>query len=195
LPKFRGGAPLPWSIIDGGTDVGSTLFRISKGIDDGAIALQVKIELGSDETVADAICKIEDGLVQKLPGCVRQLVSGTATLRPQDHAAATYAGQRLPEDGKIDWTWHARYIHDFIRAQSDPYPGAFCVSEGQKIVVLKSQMVDGVWYGTPGQLLRRSSDGVLVACGGRSALSLVKIRVNGADAEPFHFFSSLKVRL
>ena len=41
LPRYRGGAPTAWSILNDEEKVGGTLFRLSPGRDDGDIALQV----------------------------------------------------------------------------------------------------------------------------------------------------------
>ena len=43
--------------------------------------------------------------------------------------------QRKPEDGEINVNWSADKIHNFIRAQTKPYPGAFFIINGKKITI------------------------------------------------------------
>jgi folate-dependent phosphoribosylglycinamide formyltransferase PurN len=124
LPKYRSGAPLVWAIINGEEEVGSTLFRLAGGIDDGPIAEQIRINLPRTATIADAANEIERRWQIAFPTVWRALCDGTLALRPQE-GEPTLFPNRKPDDGLIDWSWPAARIHDFIRAQSAPYPGAF----------------------------------------------------------------------
>ena len=44
LPKYRGGSPLVWQLINSEKVVGSSFFKFTSGMDDGVILDQVKIE-------------------------------------------------------------------------------------------------------------------------------------------------------
>lgn len=125
LPQYRGGAPLVWAIINGEREVGSSLFRLEAGVDDGAIAHQVRINLTRRETVADATARIEAAWEATFPAIWQRLCEGTQPLAKQDISGTPQWPNRKPADGAIDWTLPAARIHDFIRAQSAPYPGAF----------------------------------------------------------------------
>ena len=127
LPKYRGGAPLVWAIIHGEEEVGSTLFRLDSGIDDGPIAHQVRLKFPRTATIADAIATIEAEWAAVFPSLWSRLCEGTLALRPQQGEPSRFPN-RKPAEGLIDWTLPAARVHDFIRAQSAPYPGAF--SEG-----------------------------------------------------------------
>ena len=59
-----------------------------------------------------------------------------------------------PLDGIIDWETRAHYLHDWVRAQTRPYPGAFTWLGDEKVVV----------WGPPLRL-RQSSGWDVVACG------------------------------
>lgn len=124
LPKYRGGAPLVWAIIHGEERVGSSLFRLDGGIDDGPIAHQFAIGLPRTANVADAGAMIEAEWELVFPGVWRGLCEGTVALRPQEGTPTTFPN-RDRSDGLIDWSLPAAKVHDFIRAQAAPYPGAF----------------------------------------------------------------------
>ena len=84
LPKYRGGAPLGWTIIRGETQTGVTLFYFDNGIDDGDIIGQKRFSIGFDETIADVIQKASQASVQLLRECVPLLASGNAPRRKHE---------------------------------------------------------------------------------------------------------------
>jgi methionyl-tRNA formyltransferase len=133
LPKYRGGAPLVWAMINGETETGATLFHFADGIDDGDIVGQVAFPIASRDTIADLLAKTELASLELLTRYVPMLAAGTAPRHAQDHTRATVVPQRSPADGEIDWTWDAARIDRFIRAQTKPYPGAFTTISGKRV--------------------------------------------------------------
>lgn len=194
LPAYRGGSPLVWSIIRGDAVVGSSVFRLSEGMDTGEILLQVSVSNTLSDTVQSLLDKIERALVAELPARWRALLAGEAELAPQDEHQATYCGQRVEDDGLIDWQLPAVDVHNFIRAQSPPYPGAFTYLMQDEIRILRSQPTGLVYDGTPGQVLRRNAHSVLVACGQRTALEVLEVSVAGIVATPAAVFRSIRLR-
>jgi len=170
LPKYRGGAPLVWALINGDRVVGSSLFALDGGMDDGAIFDQVEITVDPDEHIDSVSQRIEDEWAARLPQIWKKTVAGTLEGRVQDHGAATYCAQRRPEDGQIDWTSDARSIHDFVRAQSAPYPGAFTEGPNGRITINETGIFDAPVFGTPGQIALRGDDGPVIACGENTGL-------------------------
>jgi methionyl-tRNA formyltransferase len=195
LPKYRGSSPLVWAILNGDDVVGSTAFRFTPGMDDGPILYQARVHLGPEGTIKDALEAIEADLLANLPGRWKAAIDGTAELVTQKEADATYCGRRIPEDGRIDWKCSAREIHNFIRAQTDPYPGAFTHVGEKKVHVLGSELRNERWDGTPGQVLQRTAHGVLIACGRSTAIRITRTAVDGAPCEPRQVFGSFSVRL
>lgn len=90
LPKYRGGSPLVWAMINGDADAGSTVFRFSPGMDDGDVALQVRVPIGQSDTIAAVLTKIESEIVSRLPSIWHQIVQGNRTI-----PARRLAGQLL----------------------------------------------------------------------------------------------------
>lgn len=194
LPLYRGNAPLVWSIINGEREVGCTVFRISRGMDDGQVLHQVRVPNLETDTIGTLLPKIEARLLEELPTYWAALLADEAVLRDQDETAATYCGMRTPDDGLVDWSKPAQEVHDFIRAQSDPYPCAFSYIAGEKISFISSRIFVPKFHGTPGQVLQRNYDSVLIACGNSTAIEILSVRVDGADAVPSRVIKSLKSR-
>ncbi len=195
LPKYRGGSPLVWSIINGDECVGSTVFRISDGVDNGDVLLQARVKNELADTIETLLKKIEDSLLEALPDKWKLLVNGCAELTTQDESEATYCGQRIEADGNIDWSNDAVNIHNFIRAQSPPYPGAFTYCKGIKVAILNSRPIFETHHGTPGQILRLTSKSVVVSCGRSTAIAISEVLVDGEKFEASDYFKSYTLRL
>jgi len=195
LPKYRGCSPLVWSIINGDVTVGCSVFKISEGMDDGEIAHQVMVENTSDDDIHSVLNKIESKLIFELPGVWHTLLAGRGNFISQFESEATYCGQRVERDGLIDWQQPAEYIHNFIRAQSHPYPCAFSYLNGEKVLFLKSRSNELQYFGTPGQVLKRNLDSVFVSCGNNTAIEILGIKVNNKEVNVVDMFRSIKDRL
>lgn len=180
LPQFRGGAPVVWALLAGEQSVGSTLFRLTPGMDDGPIVAQVSCVAPPEINVAHVLATLEDKWSETIGTIWRNLVEGTVAMTPQDEANATYCSQRRPEDGRINWHQPADCVHNFIRAQAFPYPGAFTTTvNGMRVTIDRSIPFDSLYHAVPGQVLQRTSDSVLVGCGHATALYVTEVREEG----------------
>lgn len=135
LPKYSGGAPLVWAIIEGETETGVTLFYLDKGIDSGDIIAQRRITITDDDTIKTVYDKAEQASIEIVAKYIPLLGKGAAPRIKQDESKRAIYPQRSPEDGKIDWSWDVRRIRNFIRAQTKPYPGAFTIIDGKKVTI------------------------------------------------------------
>jgi len=141
LPKYRGGAPIPWAIINGESETGVSFFYFEDGVDDGDIIAQKRFPIEDSETWVDVYNKAEDASVDLLKTYLPRLKDGSAPRIPQNHELATYVDQRKPQDGLISWnSMGAREVYNFIRAQVPPYPGAFSVLGDMKVIFSKVGM-------------------------------------------------------
>lgn len=174
LPKYRGGAPLVWPILNGESEVGGSLFRLSPGVDDGDIALQVKVAVEQDASVGELLEDIQARFKEAIPMVWRSIISGYASLIPQDNRQSSYFSQRRPEDGLIDWFDTAQNINNFIRAQSSPYPCAYTFCKEKKVYIDRARVFSAPFHGRPGQISERSLSHVSVATGAGGALRVIE---------------------
>lgn len=195
LPKYRGWAPLVWSIINGEPKVGSSVIRFGDGMDDGDILHQVCVPLAIDNTIADALNALEAALIESLPDIWVALIRGKTVLTPQDHQEASYCGRRIPADGNISWSMPAYKVHNFIRALVPPYPGAFSYLDGRHIIFEKTLPSNVDYYGTPGQVLQVEHDRALIACGEGTALWVMSLLFDGESVAAHKILNSTLLRL
>jgi methionyl-tRNA formyltransferase len=165
LPRYRGGAPLVWAMINGETEAGVSLFYFEDGVDNGDIIGQISFPLESTEDIASAVNKSTAASVELIQTFVPMLANNTAPRIPQNHALAMVVPQRTPQDGKISWTAKsAVQIYNWVRAQTRPYPGAFTLFGDEKITIWKAAPVGPLAEGSqPGEIIVLD-DKLFVAC-------------------------------
>ncbi len=174
LPRLRGRAVIPWTILLDERQTGSTLFWIDEGTDSGPILAQQLFDLDGTETVTGLYEKHMEALGAMLPEALNALRLKDPPKHHQDHNKASYCARRRPEDGLIDWTQPARDVHRLIRAVGRPYPGAFTFSGTDKMTIFEAVLAeDGHRYiGLPGQIQVIDDDRIVVACGDGQCLAL-----------------------
>jgi methionyl-tRNA formyltransferase len=141
LPHGRGGAPINWSIIQGQDEVGLSLFEFVEEVDDGDIIAQSEVEIEERDDVKTVYDKITWLASDLLDTSLQKLEAGEGVGQSQDRTEATYRPQRKPDDGIIEWDRSANELHDWIRALTHPYPGAFTFHNEERLTVWKSETV------------------------------------------------------
>jgi methionyl-tRNA formyltransferase len=141
LPDYSGGAPLVWSIINGETRTGITLFQLDDGVDDGSIIGASETEIYDTDDIASLYERVEDLGLELLKEYIPKLVNSSAVFSKQNEKLRRIFPQRSPEDGVINWNWSAKNIWNFVRAQTAPYPGAFTLLKGEKIHIWSGRQV------------------------------------------------------
>lgn len=171
LPKHRGRAPIPWSIIHGLRRSGVTMFWITPGTDNGEIIGQLEYAITEDDDAGTVYNKAVEAAVCLLVRYHEKVLAGIAPRLKQDERRASYWVKRTPPDGIIDWNMDARHAHDWVRALTHPFPGAFTwystVSRGdRKLWIWKTRLLGvlGEKF-TAGTVLDILHDGVMVRAG------------------------------
>jgi len=185
LPKYRGGAPLNWAILNGDKEAGVSIFELSGGVDDGQIYGQTRFPILTNDYIGDLVLKSEVSFLELLDNVIPEILANQS--KPsQQSGRISYSLQRSPEDGNIDWGHSAREVSKLVRVVSRPYPGAFSVLEEQKIIIWRVKEVDCEISGAIGQIAAPKSfeDPIVVA--GEGAISILEAQFeDGSNAIPF----------
>lgn len=182
LPRFRGRAVIPWTILCGEKETGSTVFWLDEGTDSGPILAQMLFPVAPDETARSLYDKHTRALCELMPQAVRAVAEGASVARVQDHARASWCARRTPDDGLIDWREPAERVLTLIRAVGDPYPGAFTFSGSERLAVAAARPFApaGRFIGLVGQVQTHTPDGFTVLCGDGAAIEIVQATGSGA---------------
>jgi methionyl-tRNA formyltransferase len=181
LPRHRGRAPIPWAILCGLARTGVTLFEIvDSTADSGEIVGQGVVDIAADETATTLFDRLAAAHVELLRECVPQLLARSAPRIRQDASRASTWPRRIPGDGIIDWDTRAPYLHDWVRAQTRPYPGAFTFLGDEKVVVWRARPVELEARAPAGTVVAAMPEGPVVACGeGALLLEEVETQAEG----------------
>jgi len=194
LPKYRGGSPLVWALLNDEKSVGISLFTLTPGIDNGSVWGQKAVTIEEDDYIHDVFVKLEIKTSELLRETYLPILSGTAAPLVQDEKEATYCAQRRPDDGKIDWSNTSRYIYNFIRSQSEPYPCAFTFLNNESVKIIRARQCPTTFFGTPGQIVRIENNGIYVSCGDKRAITVEQIEYRGSKDSATNLIKSSKDR-
>ena len=86
LPKYRGAAPIQWSVLNGEGKTGVTTMQMDAGIDTGDMLLRAETPIGAEETAADLQDRLSQMGAQLCSETIAALQNGTLTRTPQDSA-------------------------------------------------------------------------------------------------------------
>lgn len=175
LPKYRGAAPIQWSIANGETVSGNTTMLLNEGLDTGDILLQEEMAIRPEDTAMTYGPRLAEAGAKLLVKTLRGLEAGTITPQPQDHARSTLAPVLKKEDGRIDFQRPAHEIVNRLRG-FQPWPGAFTTFRGKSLSI--HQASAEARNVPPGMLVY--SDGKLLAgCGQGTALHILELQPEG----------------
>jgi len=165
LPKHRGRAPIPWTLIHGLAESALSAFYVDPGVDCGDIIAQrsFSVEFEDDaQSLYDKIARLQqETILELLPA----LLEGRAPRVPQDETQATYWPKRTPADGVMRWRKSAFDQYNWVRGLTRPYPGAFTFCGGRKLTVWAARYLDNEPDpAPPGTVLSVESGEALVAC-------------------------------
>lgn len=141
LPELRGAAPAQRAVLAGRRQTGMSVFRLEKGLDTGDVIAAAPTAIGEFETSGELLERMADDGAALLLEALDALEDGTATLTPQDHAAATHAAKLTTAEARIDWTRSADEVSAHIRGMS-PQPGAWTLLDGARTKILGLEAVE-----------------------------------------------------
>lgn len=177
LPKGRGAACVNWAILTGETQWGDTFFHMVNDYDRGAVYAQECFPIADYDNVKTVYDKVALCSARIVREYIDRWSEGIFEPIPLDETKATYYGKRTPADGVFDFSMGAKELHDFVRAQTEPYPGAFFWYRGEKITVLSSRRTGIPSDASAGTVVGKTEDGgIRVVCGDGLTVDLLRYR-------------------
>jgi methionyl-tRNA formyltransferase len=143
LPKSRGRTPVNWALINGETMTGNTMIVLEPEADSGDIVAQRAIPITEEDDCKTIYQKVAETEVEMLGEVLPLIRSGFLPRRKQDDTQATVMPKRRPEDGLINWNRTTREIYNWVRALTDPYPGAFSFANGERVWIWVARTEEG----------------------------------------------------
>ncbi len=150
LPRWRGAAPIPWTILAGDEVTGVSVMQMDAGLDTGPVLHRIETEVPGDETAGELSVRLAELGAEALVEALMLLAAGQARPEPQDESRATYAPKITRQASRLDWTRDAASLARAVRA-FDPEPGAWALLDGGEVKFFGARAVNGA--GAPGTVL------------------------------------------
>lgn len=170
LPKYRGGSPLNWQIINNEKYYGISIIKLKSGIDTGDIYGEKKIKLELNDNISSVHKKVNLEFPKLLYIVLEKIVKKGIKLLKQNNRKAIYWHQRSDLDGYIDFKKKkAIEVYNFVRALSYPYKGAWALCDNfKKVRILKVKLQKYKIKGNPGHIFFLRGKGLNVVCKDRA---------------------------
>ena len=143
LPRYRGAAPIEWSIINGEKFTGVTIMKMDAGLDTGDMLASAKVEI-TDEMILPELKEILSTEGAKLLIDTINRLDEVTPIK-QDDALSNYAPMLTKETGKIDWNKSAREIHNLVRGL---YGGAYAFINDEKFKIWRTKISEQLQLGS-----------------------------------------------
>lgn len=184
LPKYRGAAPIEWTIINGETESGVTTMYMAKGLDTGDMIEKTVVPIADTDTGVTLHDKLADAGAELILSTLSKLENHTAIRTPQDDSLSCYASMLKKEMGELDFTKDAASLERLIRGLQ-PWPVAYTKMNQKTVRIYEAfvceQPEEALEDGTqivPGMIVRVTKKNFTVACG-NGALMIRKLQPEG----------------
>jgi methionyl-tRNA formyltransferase len=175
LPRHRGAAPIPATILAGDRETGVTIIRMDRGVDTGPIVAAEKVPLTGYETAPELEARLASLAADLLGRTVGPWVHGDLQARPQDGVDATQTRPLQRADGRLDPHRPAVELERAIRAYM-PWPGTFLDTGRVGRLIVRSALVGpSASSDEPGRLVAEGDGLALTTSNGRLVLGQVQL--------------------
>lgn len=176
LPKYRGAAPIQWSVLNGDSEAGVTTMHMDVGLDTGDMLLRSVRTVNDTVTSGELYDQLAEDGAALLSQTMVALQEGTLVPQKQEESLASYAPMLDKSLSPLDWNQSAQFLHNRVRGLN-PWPSASCVLEGKTLKIHVSE-VGGSTSAAAGTVV--STQPLAVACGDGCSLILREVQYEGS---------------
>ena len=186
LPKYRGGAPVHYAIMNGEKETGVTIMEMIKKMDAGGIYAQESMPITEQDDVGTMFEKLSllgrKLLLETLPN----ILNGQKPV-PQDESKATFSPNITREQEAVDWHKTAEEIDNQVRGMR-PWLIAFTTYEGTRWKLLSVEVLAESTDEAPGTIIRKDKKNLWIACGKQTVLAINELQPAGKGKQAVHDF-------
>ena len=176
LPKYRGAAPIQWSVLNGDKVTGVSSMYLASELDSGDVIYTAETEIGEFESSGQLYERLRELGAELLCKTVRDIDRGCAPRTPQNAALASFAPPLSKEMSPIDWTKSPREIVKHI-CGLDPWPVATTELMGTAFRVFGAEYTNNRTDKTAGTVVCADRKlGIEVSCGKGETLLITRLQ-------------------
>lgn len=178
LPKYRGAAPIQWSVLNGDKITGVSTMYLGHEMDTGDIIYTAETEIGEFETSGELFDRLMVMGAELLVRTLHDIENGTAPRTPQDHSAASYVGKIDKSISPVDFNRTPREVIKWIYGLR-PWPVATMEIEGAAYRVFAAEYTENKTDKAPGSIIYAGKKGIEVACADGETVMITEIQAPG----------------
>lgn len=187
LPKYRGGAPVHYSIINGEKETGVTIMEMIKKMDAGGIYAQESLPITKQDDVGTMFEKLSALGKQLLLKTLPDILNGNLSPRPQDESKVTFSPNITREQEAIDWNKTAEELDNQVRGMR-PWPIAFTTYEQTRWKLLNVEALAEKTTAEPGTIIKKDKKNLWIACGKQTVLAIKELQPAGKGKQAINEF-------
>lgn len=186
LPKYRGAAPIQYSLINNDSVTGVSLMQMIKEMDAGKVYAKKEVKIDDSDNSTSLFKKIGDAAGELLLSSLQDYLSGNLPGVNQDESLVSFCPTIKSDQEKIDLSLPAKNIYGWVRGLSDE-PGAFLFLNGFKIKIFKALFIDDNSSGIPGEIVKADKGGfIFQTCNGK--ISILELQKEGKSKMDYKSF-------
>lgn len=163
LPRWRGAAPVQWTIREGDAEAATSVFQLRSGMDTGPVYSEISVVLDGTETAGTLLDDLAGRGADQVLNVIDQLDRGTALPIEQSREGITHARPLEKKDGFVDFSGSALQVDRIIRSVT-PNPGAWTTLPDGTVLKLGPVRIVDSFVDRPGEV-KLTKNGVFVQCG------------------------------
>ena len=160
LPKYRGAAPIQWSVLNGDKVTGVTTMYMEKGLDTGDILETKEYEIGINDTAGEVFDTLAEMGGKLILDTLEKAEKGELHPIKQDDSKSSYAKMLDKSMCNIDFSKTNLQVHNQVRGLS-PWPVASTKLNGKVLKIFETRLTEG--KGKPVEIL--NTNPLTIACG------------------------------
>ncbi|WP_172189775.1 methionyl-tRNA formyltransferase [Lentilactobacillus kribbianus] len=178
LPKYRGGAPVQYALMNGDEETGITIMYMVKKMDAGDILAQQSLPIQNNDDVESLFNKLSfigrDLLLATLP----RVMDGSIEPKSQVEAEVVFSPNIQPGEEQLDFTKPAKLVDAKVRALR-PNPGAFTILNGKRTKIWQTEVINETTDLLPGMVVKKAKHDLFIAAGDQTIIALKNIQPAG----------------
>jgi methionyl-tRNA formyltransferase len=177
LPRHRGAAPIPATILAGDPESAVSLMIVTEGMDEGPIVATAPLEVRTDDTAVALEARAAGVAAELTRRALPEWLAGRLVVRPQATEGVTVTRPLRREDGRLDVTADVEALERQVRAYQ-PWPGSYLETPVGRLIVWRATVCPGA-AGDDVAAIVAEGDGVALVAGGEGRLRLDVVQLAG----------------
>ena len=178
LPKYRGSAPIQWSVLNGDDFGGVTTMYLDKEMDTGDIIYSESTPIGEYETSGELYDRLSVLGADLLVRTLRDIEAGTAPRTPQNNSEASYVTMLDKNMSPVNFDRTPKEVIKHIFGLQ-PWPAATAEFGGEVLKLFGAEYTDRHTDKTPGEIVSIDRGGIEVACSGGMTVLITEVQAPG----------------